>query len=293
MPTLRERFEKQQAGFTVYSPDCARSRLWGNLDHAIHQATGFLPVYRHWIRHDFNSVMRFYRASGEEPAVEEDPQEAAQRYANIPAEELHYGHLVMKLFLSGPALLTMWQGENVVPTLLALKGQTHPAEAAPNTIRGRFWCDNAVANLLHTSDDDAEAARELRAINLGYLLDAELIPRPLLDALPPPAGYVAHSGISVVGDLARRLCIGLGLEAPSGVELPPSGDAKETEQVLAGSLRETARRLSGSEVAALINAYLTGDVVTVSHMMEAMPLTEWEYFIIQCGAITRDKWNAG
>lgn len=254
MPTLRERFERQQAGFTVYSPDCARSRLWGNLDHAIHQATGFLPVYRHWIRHDFNSVMRFYRAPGEEPVVEEDPQEAARRYANIPAEELHYGHLVMKLFLSGPALLTMWQGENVVPALLALKGHTHPAEAAPHSIRGRFWCDNAVANLLHASDDDSEAERELRAINLEHLLDTEPTTRRLMAAVLPPTSYVAHSGISVMCDLVQRLCIGLGIAAPSVAELPPSGDAKETEHVLAGSLRETAQRLSGSEVAALINA---------------------------------------
>src|SRR5690606_31639541 len=230
-------------------------------DHAIHQATGFVPVYRHWIRHDFNSVMRFYQGPGEEPAAEEDPQEAARRYASIPAEELRYGHLVMRLFLSGPALLTMWQGENVVPTLLALKGRTHPAEAAPDAIRGRFWCDNAVANLLHTSDDYAEAVRELRAINLEHLLEAEPAPLPLLDALPPPTDYVAHSGISVMCDLVRRLCIGLGSAAPPVVKLPPSGDAKETGQVLAGSLRETAQRMSGSEVAALIDAYLAGDVV--------------------------------
>ena len=50
MTLLRELFRDQRAGLTVYSPDFSQIRLWGNLDHAIHEATGFQIVRR---RFDF------------------------------------------------------------------------------------------------------------------------------------------------------------------------------------------------------------------------------------------------
>src|SRR5690606_15045228 len=104
----------------------------------------------------------------------------------------------------------------------------HPPDAGPQTIRGRFWCDNAVANLLHTSDDYSEAERELHAVNLGALLAREFTPLPLSATRPLSTNYVAHCGISVVCDLVNRLLNNLpGVEALVA-KLPPSGDARET-----------------------------------------------------------------
>ena len=57
-------------------------------------------------------------------------------------------------------------------TLLNVKGKTQPAEADEESIRGGFWCDNGVCNLAHTSDDAAEAERELAALQLEQWLDA-------------------------------------------------------------------------------------------------------------------------
>jgi nucleoside diphosphate kinase len=289
MVTLGQLFEKQAIGLTVYSPDCTQSRLWGNLDHAIHEASGFQPIYRRWINHDFNSIMRFYSSEGEETPPEQDAEEAARKYENIPPETLQYGHLVPRLFMAGPSLLTIWQGTDVIPTLLTLKGVTHPAEAQPHTIRGRFWCDNAVCNLIHTSDSEAEAERELRALGLLPLLDETASPLPLMEKRPTPPDYVAHSGIWLVCDVVNRMLAEMHNAPRISVLLPLSGDAKETHQNLLTALQNTMQ--AHAPLAAFITAYLAGDVVTVSQMMKQMPVTKWESFMIQCGAITRDKWS--
>jgi len=289
MANLKALFHNGQVGFTVYSPDCAQSRLWGNLDHAIHDATGFQAIYRQWINHDVNSITRFYNSGGVEPTNEQDPDEYARKFDAIPAADLKYGHLVMKLFLSGPCLLTIWQGESsdgAIPTLFKLKGRTQPAQAASESIRGRFWCDNGVCNLLHVSDDLAEAERELKAVGVWDALDVERTPLPLIEPIPAPTDYVAHSGISVVCDVVNRLLAGEKID----VYLPPSGDAKETNAALTPILREAAQRWPKN--APFIEAFLRGDLVAVSAMMKKLPVTKWEYFIIQCGAINRDTWDA-
>ncbi len=280
MALLRELFHDQQAGLTVYSPDCTQSRLWGNLDHAIHAATGFQIVRRQWINHDINSILRFYEEPGEEPPAEQDPAEAIREYDSIPAEELQYGHLMIRLLMMGPSLVTIWHGENAIPTLSSVKGKTQPAEAAAGSIRGGFWCDNGVCNLVHTSDDTAEAERELAALKLDHWLDEDAGQAPLIDPIPAPTAYVAHSGISIVCDVVNRVLIAGNAELMS-THLPTSGSAKETNQQLTMHLRETAAR--HSDTAPFIDAFLAGDLITVTDMLKSLPVTRWEHFVILCG----------
>jgi nucleoside diphosphate kinase len=288
MALLGELFRDQQAGLTVYSPDCAQSRLWGNLDHAIHAATGFQIVRRHWISHDINSILRFYSGPDGAPPAEQDPAAAIHKYDNIPAETLQYGHLVTRLLLMGPALVTIWRGDDAIPALLRSKGKTQPAEAAAGSIRGGFWCDNGVCNLVHSSDDTAEAERELAALKLDHWLDEDVGHYPLLDPIPAPAAYVAHSGISVVCDVVNRLLIAGNAECMP-IRLPASGGARETNQQLTVHLRQTAAR--HATTAPFIDAFLAGDLIAVTAMLKSLPVTRWEHFAIQCGAVNRDRWN--
>lgn len=290
MTSLRTLFQNQQAGLTVYSPDCAQSRLWGNLDHAIHETTGFQIVRRQWINHDINSILRFYRAPDEEPPADQDPVEAIRKYDSIPADKLQYGHLMVKLLMLGPSLVTIWRGESVIPRLLNLKGKTQPAEAAEGSIRGGFWCDNGICNLMHTSDDTAEALRELAALKLDHWLDDETGQAPLMAPIPAPSDYVAHSGIAIVCDVMYRILIAENAEAAS-IHLPVSGNAKETNQQLTFHLRETATR--HPQTTPFINAFLTGDLIAVTEMLASLPVTRWEHFVIQCGTVNRDRWKNG
>ena len=80
MQTFNQLLKTDQLGLTVYLPECAQSRLWGNLDHAIHEATGYEPVYRRWIVHDYNSVMRFYTEDQDAVPQTDDLLAAARRY---------------------------------------------------------------------------------------------------------------------------------------------------------------------------------------------------------------------
>jgi hypothetical protein len=61
--------------------------------------------------------------------------------------------------------------------------------------------------------------------------------------------------------------------------------------LLTAHLQETAQEVPESAVGTFIDAYLAGDLVTVTRMMKQMPVTQWEHFVVQCGAITRYKWN--
>lgn len=236
-----------------------------------------------------NSILRFYHAPDDTPDNEQDPVEAVLKYDNIPAEKLQYGHLMVKLLMMGPSLITIWRGNNVVPTLLSLKGKTQPAEAAVNSIRGGFWCDNGVCNLIHTSDDIGEAERELIALKLEHWLDEEAGQGLSIQPNSVPIAYIAHSGISVVCDVVNRILLASNIE-PKPIHLPASGNAKETNQQFTLQLRETAAK--HSETTPFIDSFLAGDMINLTNMLKSLPVTRWEHFVIQCGAVNRDLWNS-
>ncbi|MFW5748372.1 MAG: nucleoside-diphosphate kinase [Chloroflexota bacterium] len=291
MPTFNQLLEADQLGLIVYSPECAQSRLWGNLDHAIHEATGYEPVFRRWIIHDYNSVMRFYTGEADAIPQTDDPQAAARKYDDIPADELQYGHLVVKLLLMGPSLLTLWRGDDAVAELLTLKGATHPAEATKSSIRGRFWCDTAVSNLMHTSDSRAEAHRELISVGLDTVLDQVPAALPLIPPASLPEWVVPHCAVSVVADVVDRILVANGHIQNARARLPVSGDAKETYALFDAVLSSLASRYPSSPIAPFITSYFAGGMVAVSAGLQHLPVTRWEGFIIQCGAISQDKWH--
>jgi nucleoside-diphosphate kinase len=62
--------------------------------------------------------------------------------------------------MSGPCMLMVWEGNNVVGIARTLIGATNPAEAAPGTIRGDFALDIG-RNVIHGSDSHESAEREI------------------------------------------------------------------------------------------------------------------------------------
>lgn len=84
----------------------------------------------------------------------------------------HYADLVDKPFfpgianfmMSGPAIIGILSGPEVITTWRTMMGATNPAEAAPGTIRGDFAtapADDVIANIVHGSDSEASAKREI------------------------------------------------------------------------------------------------------------------------------------
>lgn len=99
---------------------------------------------------------------------------AAVQLVTASAELLdsHYAEHVGKSFfpamrdfmISGPILAIVAEGQGVIPGFRMLAGATDPTSAAPGTIRGdlgRDWGLTAVHNLVHGSDSEESAAREI------------------------------------------------------------------------------------------------------------------------------------
>lgn len=65
---------------------------------------------------------------------------------------------------AGPLVAAIVEGEEVIAGFRSLAGATDPTTAAPGTIRGdlaRAWNTGVVENLVHGSDSEESAAREI------------------------------------------------------------------------------------------------------------------------------------
>lgn len=273
METLEHLLERRRATLTVYSPDAFRSRLPGHLEEHISRQTGLRPADRFWITHDPASVESFY--------------------LNSIANNAGRWNLVVELFTSGPSLLTVWVGDGAGQSLSALKGRSHPAEAASGTIRSLFWCDNPVCNLIHVSDDPEEARRELTSLGLQRILGRPQTPRArLLSRSDEPRNHVAHSGIVAFCSAINRILETQHDSPPLPFDLPASGDARETERRLAAALDEISGASSDDTLCRLRDDYLGGQAeALLGTLRRVLPLTKWEEFVIRCGVLTRDKWK--
>lgn len=70
-----------------------------------------------------------------------------------------FGSLV-SFMTSGPVVLMVLEGDNVVTKNRDIMGATNPANAAPGTLRKDF-ADSIEANAVHGSDSPTSAAREI------------------------------------------------------------------------------------------------------------------------------------
>lgn len=86
--------------------------------------------------------------------------------------EAHYAEHEGKPFYPGlveymgaaPLVALVAEGDGVIPGFRSLAGATNPTEAAPGSIRGdlaREWDLPVIQNLVHGSDSEESAAREI------------------------------------------------------------------------------------------------------------------------------------
>lgn len=71
---------------------------------------------------------------------------------------------LMEFMLSGPTIAIRLEGERVIEGFRSIAGATDPTFAAPGTIRGdlsRDWGTKVIQNLVHGSDSEESAQREL------------------------------------------------------------------------------------------------------------------------------------
>ena len=85
-----------------------------------------------------------------------------EEFYSIHKGEPFYGSFI-EFMLEGPLVAMVWEGENVVSRCRQIIGQTNSKEASPETLRNLYGTDNR-RNLVHASDSEASAAREINLL---------------------------------------------------------------------------------------------------------------------------------
>ena len=90
------------------------------------------------------------------------PRVLAEHYAEHVDKPFYPS--IVEYMTSGPLVAVVVSGHRVVEGVRSLMGATDPTAAAPGTIRGdlgRDWGPGAIQNLVHGSDGEDSAAREI------------------------------------------------------------------------------------------------------------------------------------
>lgn len=86
----------------------------------------------------------------------------AQHYSEHEGKSFY--EPLLEFMLSGPTVAIRLEGDRVIEGFRSLAGATDPTTAAPGTIRGdlgRDWGTKVIQNLVHGSDSEESAKREL------------------------------------------------------------------------------------------------------------------------------------
>ncbi len=87
-------------------------------------------------------------------------KEQAMEFYKVHKDKPFYNELV-EFMTSGPIFAAVLEKENAVQAFRDYIGKTNPAEAAPDTIRGKFGV-SIQENCVHGSDSDENALREIK-----------------------------------------------------------------------------------------------------------------------------------
>ena len=90
------------------------------------------------------------------------PELLAEHYAEHEGKPFYQP--LVDFMLSGPVVAMVLEGERCIEGFRSLAGATDPTAAAPGTIRGdlgRDWGLQVQQNLVHGSDSEESAAREI------------------------------------------------------------------------------------------------------------------------------------
>jgi nucleoside diphosphate kinase len=257
----------------VFTPDAIQGKLVGSIERWIREQTSCAPIAREWLSHTAETLDRFY--------------------PDVAARWPEPWKLISRVFMAGPCLATLWFGENASQVIPGVKGVTEPARCAASTVRGRFWCDNGVANLVHVSDDAGEVARELGVLRSfepglfsGRLSTQGLAPFP--DVGPPAP---RHSGILTLCSLVEALLSPEESDRPR-LDVPDNEDARET-MARAEAWLVQARARTSPAIAGAIESYLDGTADPsrfIRILRDCATVGPWEELMLRVGLLSRPHW---
>lgn len=260
---MRRRTDSSRA-VTVFSPEVLLSGLLPHLERFLADATGLRHSRRFLVQHDADSITAFYGLSG--------------------ATSGRHWPLVVDLFEGRLACVTEWEGQDALTQLQGLKGATQPALAAPDTLRGRFWCDNPVCNLVHVSDDPETMAAEARVLQARFV--GPLEPGALPRTKPRPR----HSALLELNRLlqARHRANG---DLRGSVATPPvEGLARDAAEAAVTWLSNLGAQ-GPADLGELIQSFFEGDPRFLPLARRLLGrFSAWEALVLECGLHAAPLW---
>lgn len=121
----------------ILKPDCVRKNLIGQVVQKITEA-GFQIKAMKMVRLTKDSAGGFYEVHKERPFFND----------------------LLNFMTSGPCVPIVLEKDNAVADFRKLIGATNPEEAEEGTIR-KLYADNVEQNIVHGSDSDENAAKEI------------------------------------------------------------------------------------------------------------------------------------
>lgn len=255
----------------VFLPDAVQSRLVGPVESWLRARTGCAPIARRWLVHTDESLRRFY------PELVDEP----------------FWPLISRAFSWGPCLATLWFGDDAAQALPVRKGVTHPASCSDESVRGRFWCDSSLTNLIHVSDSAEEAARELGVLRSFQpdLFDSALPAQGLAPFWQSESPIPRHSAIWTLCSLLMTDLSTRGLPF-SPLALPSDESARET-MWRAEAWLDALRPSLAASVAVAVAAYLDGSATPgqlFAALERCVPVGPWEKLVLTAGLQSRAGW---
>lgn len=181
---------RKEKSFVIIKPDGIQRTLVGEIIKRFERTGLKLVALKLFLASEeklwthYNKDDAWYEAKG---AKTIKSRETAGLPVNKPAIE--YGkdivRALVKFMSAGPVVAMVWEGNEAVAIIKKIVGDTEPLSSDVGTIRGDYTIDSyllantgerAVRNLIHCSDQPAEAEREIKI----WFQDNDIVPYRLV-----------------------------------------------------------------------------------------------------------------
>ncbi len=165
----------QERTFVMLKPDAVQRSLIGDLIRRF-EATGLKCSAMKMFNADEKRLFEHYNKDDEWFLTKGNRivEDLKSQGLEVTKEPIEYGKDIIRananFMMSAPVIAMIWEGNQAVAVIKKLVGSTEPSTSDVGTVRGDYTVDSyshaavedrAVRNLVHCSDEVAEAQREI------------------------------------------------------------------------------------------------------------------------------------
>lgn len=262
---------------TIYSPDTVESNLCTHIEEHIKQKTDLLPFHKVSINIGKEQIKEFY--------------------STTVSFDNPLNSYIQELFSSRESVITFWYGENAFSKMHEIKGKSHPAKATDGTIRSKFWCDNKICNLMHSSDNAGEMQRELNVLNINIPnIDYNNLPQLrsnnilAADTTDKIATKTSHSGIIQLAKLIDFSAVEIENQRHLSRYCIPTTDSALVSFCSSKHYLDYVYSTT-NKFTKLLDSFWNSDIEQLVFCLKNIHhLKDYQRFVITCSSLTLNDW---